>query len=333
MMSRLLVIISLSLVLLAEGRWPRSSTEARADVQTADVRVRNSCNFTLWIEARRNGQPLPGESTTRRSVGSGNFVEYSVSKKGLDATRFWAKYGCDKDGKNCQIGDQVPYYPGNECPEGGCNAPVDSLFEASFGCHPGQQCDHNMTPLTWFDTSQVDGFSIPYKLHLRGDTAGCDCHPNCNIDATHLNLTRCPSNEDLSVNGQYPKDANGKDLTSVDLRVYNRNKTAVLGCLSPCKKLNWERHLDEGTKPTLYYCCPTPNPSDCKQDQGCITPDECREGPIEDTKWVTSMHQMAPGIYSYSYDDFVGLHTCPAEDVVYEMEFCPPGSAPYPLRV
>lgn len=36
---------------------------------------------------------------------------------------------------------------------------------------------------------------------------------------------------------------------------------------------------------------------------------------------------------SYAYDDLVGLHTCPAGTVIYEVEFSPPGSPAYPHRL
>jgi len=180
----------------------------------------------------------------------------------------------------------------------------------------------------------VDGFTIPYKVLVKGDTSGCDCAgKNCTLDASHLDLAQCPTAEDLSVHNQYPTDSNGKQLREVDLRVRSPDGSAVVGCISPCKKLNWVQGQGEGSKPTLYFCCPTPNPSNCQESAGCITAEGCRTGPVEQTQWVAAIHRMAPGIYSYAYDDGVGLHTCPAEKVQFEVIFCPDGSATYPLPV
>jgi len=304
--------------------------------QTADLRLRNNCNFTLWMEARGAGIGglIPGETGTVSRVEPGKYRDYVIPSRGLASTRFWAKYGCDDQGRNCVIGDQMPYYPGGGCPTGGCTPPVDSLFEATWG-HEGDT--------TWFDTSQVDGFTLPYKLNLWGQTEKCDCDgqgrcPNITvIDATHLNQAGCPTNESLSMNGLYPSVSVGNkvhSLNNVDLRLIDVTGKHVIGCMSPCKKLNYGQPFgygqNEGRAPTLYMCCPTPNPSNCQISNGCIMPEPCRQGPVEQTQYVKAIHRMAPGIYAYSYDDLVGLHACPARTVIYEMTFCPVGSAPYP---
>jgi len=274
---------------------------------------------------------LPGQTSSMVSAPVGASVDYNIPAGGLVGTRFWAKYGCNAQGRNCAIGDQVPYDDGT-CPPTGCTAPIDSLFEATWGCHPGSTCNNNLTPVTWYDTSQVDGFTLPYQVVVKGDTSGCDCAgKNCTLDASKLDLMFCPKTENLSVNGQFPADSGGHSLTSVDLRVLSADGKYVVGCISPCKKLNWMWHQNEGSKPTLFYCCPTPSPNNCDQNAGCITADACRNGPVEQSQWVSAIHRMAPGIYSYAYDDGVGLHTCPAEKVMFEMTFCPPGSATYPL--
>jgi len=310
--------------------------------QNADLRIINSCKTTLWLEARygNQGAPLPGQSTTAVQALPGSYVDYTVPDTGLSGSRFWAKYGCDTNGKNCLIGDQMQYWPNppGGCPSGGCTPPVDSLFEATWGCRPGSSCN-SQNPTTWFDTSQVDGWTIPYKLTPVGDTSGCDCvGSSCGfkgVDASTLDLKNCPSGEDLTANGAYPYvNAAGKNtsLSSVDLRIINNGQ--VLGCMSPCKRLNWGvpygLQQDEGSGSAMWMCCPTPTPNDCSPSKGCITPQACRTGPIENTQFVAAVHRMAPGVYSYSYDDGVGLHACPAGVTKYTMEFCPVGSAAYP---
>jgi hypothetical protein len=298
------------------------------------LRLKNSCNFTLWMEGRASSGIVAGQTTTPIRVEPGQYNDYFIPSTGLASTRFWAKYGCDDTGRNCLIGDQMQYYPDGGCPTNGCTPPVDSLFEATWGATGGT---------TWFDTSQVDGYTLPYKVSLIGQYDQCDCSGNVcpgirTIDATHLNLSRCPSTENLSMNGLYPSVTSGANvyqLTAVDLRLWDSAHHNVLACMSPCKKLNYGQPTgygqNEGVAPTLYMCCPTPNAGNCQISQGCVTPAECRAGPIATTQYVEGIHSMAPGIYAYSYDDLNGLHACPARTVIYEMEFCPAGSAPYPL--
>ena len=104
----------------------------------------------------------------------------------FNINRFWVKYGCDSKGANCLIGDSVAnfnLYPQTGCPASGtplclfinnniilfthtcegCMAPVDSLFEATWGCKTGSSC----AP-TYFDTSQVDGYTLPYRVLITG---------------------------------------------------------------------------------------------------------------------------------------------------------------------
>jgi len=321
---------------------PTPSPYPQFPTQTADLRIINNCKTQLWFEARYGGAGalLPGQSATSIQALPGSYVDYVIPDTGLSGTRFWAKYGCDNYGKNCLIGDQMQYYPNppGGCPPGGCTPPVDSLFEATWGCRPGSSCNAQ-NPTTWFDTSQVDGWTIPYKLTPVGDTSGCDCiGSQCGfkgVDASTLDVAKCPSGEDLTANGNYSTvNVQGKtvSLKSVDLRIINNGQ--ILGCMSPCKRLNWGAPFglqqDEGSGSPLWMCCPTPTPQNCSPANGCVSPTACRAGPIENTQFVAAVHSMAPGVYSYSYDDGVGLHACPAGVTKYTMEFCPSGSAAYP---
>lgn len=325
---------------------PTPSPSSNFPTQTADLRIINNCKSTLWIEGRYGnaGGPIPGQSNTATRTLPGSYVDYVIPDTGLGGTRFWAKYGCDSNGRNCEIGDQMQYWPNppGGCPTNGCTPPVDSLFEATWGCRPGTSCN-NANPTTWFDTSQVDGWTIPYKLTPLGDTSKCDClGSNCGfkgVDASTLDLARCPSGEDLTGWGNWSSvNANGKSvsLRSIDLRIIDA-QNRVVGCMSPCKKLNWSPPYglgqSENQGSAMWMCCPTPNPSNCSPANGCILPNVCRAGPIEGTQFVKAVHDMAPGVYAYSYDDGVGLHACPAGVVKYTMEFCPSGSAQYPLQL
>eukprot|EP01117_Protostelium_nocturnum_P014377 TRINITY_DN5470_c0_g2_i1.p1 TRINITY_DN5470_c0_g2~~TRINITY_DN5470_c0_g2_i1.p1 ORF type:complete len:495 (-),score=145.95 TRINITY_DN5470_c0_g2_i1:142-1626(-) len=306
--------------------------------QSADLRLINNCKFPLWFEGRYGGQgaPIPGYPV-HTLANPGGFVDYTIPATGLPGTRFWAKYGCDSNGRNCILGEQMQYYPEGGCPKDGCTAPIDSLFEATWGCKPGASC-YAQQPTTWFDTSQVDGYTIPYKVDVNGNNDECDCNlGGCGlkvIDATRLSLKECPTGEDLSRNGSAPTQSsdNGvvRNLRSVDLRLIDSSSNSIIGCFSPCKKLNWQWGLPEDINPTMYYCCPTPEPQNCKTEKGCITPLVCKHGGVEATQYVNRIHDMAPGIYTYAYDDGIGLHACPAGTVTYTMTFCPVGSDVYP---
>jgi len=300
-----------------------------------DLTINNTCNFGLWIEARASGGlPLPG-NTIITYVAPKKSFSFDIPDNGCPSTRFWAKYGCNSKGSNCLIGDQMvnhDLYPNTGgCPFGGCDPPVDSLFEATWGCQKSSGCPPN-TAITWFDTSQVDGWTIPYRVLLHGNTQ-CDCNgAGCTnlkvIDATKLGLQDCPTGEDMSYNGKFPQ------YNHVDLRIIKNN--TFVACNSPCKKftnavVQGGLGLFEGSIPAEYYCCPTPDPNNCSPDRGCITPQVCRSGPVPNTQYVKNVHKNTNGlIYAYSYDDLVGLHTCPAAGVTYTMEFCPPGSPQYP---
>jgi len=296
-----------------------------------DFFVKNSCPYGLWSEGRGAGNGrLPGESTYIKYVPSGQTVSYTIPSEGLAATRFWVKYGCDSKGANCIMGDSVAnldIYPTTGCPpNGGCTSPVDSLFEATWGCKTGGNC-----PPTYFDTSQVDGYTLPYKLHISGNTQ-CDCTGSgCAtltlIDGSQLDVRKCPTGEDLSSNGAYSQYKNQ------DLRVIKNGQ--IVGCRSPCKQMNLPpilsgNGLPDGSPQAIYYCCPTPNPSNCQISQGCILPTQCHAGPVANTQYVNLIHQVTTGVYAYSYDDGVGEHVCPSSGVQYTMEYCPPGAASYP---
>ena len=322
------------------GTNPTPPNPVPVNPSRSDVTVVNNCKVDLYVEARMDsdGRPLPGYASTRH-LPVGQRITYQVPDTGAVGTRFWAKYGCNTNGTNCLIGDSMQYWPNppGGCPPGGCQIPIDSLFEATFGCRSGTSC-HSTNPTTWFNLSQVDGWTIPYRLNLYGETAKCDCAMGkCTdlrqIDGSKLDLSKCPTNEDASA-GLYPT-FNGLSTTNLDLRVI-RNGT-IIGCMSPCKRLTYGApyayNIPEGDGPALYMCCPTPNPNDCKKSEGCILPTECSNGPIVDTKYVQAVHKMAPNIYAYSYDDGVGLHTCPAGSVQYEFEFCPSGSVTYPVKI
>ena len=312
------------------------------------LRIMSNCSFPIWIQQQygAHGLPIPGNRNALRLDQGGNET-YDIPDAGLAGSRFWGKTGCDETGYNCAMGDQVPNPHTGQCPPQGCTPPVDTLFEATWGCtlaDPGGCAVNPSAPstrlgrTTYFDTSQVDGYTLSYKLVFHGDTAHCDCDPKTGackgtkeVDAGGLDLGRCPTDDDLSGGGKYP------NWTETDLRLKDANGT-VRACMSPCKRLStgqpYGPGISESVDPALHMCCPTPVVgAGCTPAAGCMTPAACRSttdpASVTRTKYVHAIHDMAPGIYAYTYDDGDGLHGCPGS-VTYDLIFCPNGSPPGP---
>lgn len=268
--------------------------------------VRNNCNHTIWVAHSDNVKVAQNIKLDK----GGSFV-YNVPDGGIAATRFWPKTGCDGNGTNCTIGDSVA-----PCPAGGCQPPIESKFEATFAAKgsPDQ---------TWYNLSQVDGYTLPFKVVPVGTGAGSG---NCVVsDCSGLTLDKCPGAEDLG-NGVIGGYANQ------DLRVRD-NAGRVIGCMAPCKKWNypapWGLGRPENGDPGLHLCCPTPiDPASgqCTPQNGCMTSQSCSNTAdplsVEHTDYVRVMREMCPTAYSYAYDDAAGLHACP-NTTGFEVTFCP----------
>lgn len=271
------------------------------------LQVRNQCSHPIWVAHSAN---VPDAQNVKLYPGQAR--DYAIPDGGLNAVRVWPKVGCDDSGHNCKIGDsEAP------CPAGGCQPPVDSKFEASFA-PKGAQAQ------TWYNLSQVDGYTLPFKVVPRGVGAG---QGSCVVsDCSNLSLDACPGDENMSGGGKYPGYAHE------DLRIWD-GQGHIIGCLSPCKKWNypgpWGLGQPENADPGLHLCCPTPiDPASgqCTAANGCMTPEACSNGAdpvsVVHTQYVAKMHAMCPTAYSYSYDDAAGLHACPSE-TGFEVTFCP----------
>jgi len=253
-----------------------------------------------------------------------DYYDYPIPDSGLAATRFWPGYNCSSTGNDCYIG-QSGGPPPFTCPANiGCAPPVDSKFEATFGCSlDPSQCLTNPSgsgPLgnsDYWDTSMVDGYTLPYQVKLSGS---CPGGPTNNlIDCSKLTLGLCPRDIDLSDNNQFPWLADESLILN-----YPYTNTQV-GCYSPCSKLSmgqWQSIPNPPFTGTTYnpsdpeaeyYCCPTP-PIDVNQ---------CRSGPGGNNAYVNLIHDYCPQTYSYAYDDTTGNWQCPT-NVQYEVIFfCP----------
>ena len=270
------------------------------------LRIVNGCDTPLFIASFAGAVPFKADV----KLAGGASHDFDIPDEGLAATRFWPKWGCDASGAECKIGGSGG--PGQSCIAKGCAPPVDSKFEASFGCvlSDAAGCASNpsdptqkLGPVDWWDVSQVDGWTLPYKVEVHG---ACD-GPKL-IDCSSLSLSSCPKHEDLGSVGTH-------SLQVVD----PTDATQVVGCYSPCAKLtysNWDQGYSfTPEQPAAQdYCCPTPP----------ISAAECSKGPVIATEYVRAVHKLCPSVYAYAYDDGVGLAQCPG-GTKYEVTFYCPG--------
>jgi len=192
---------------------------------------------------------------------------------------------------------------------------VDSKFEASFG-HQGGDCLHDASKCDWWDTSGVDGFTLPYKVEI-SDHCKTGGFKGVDIDCSLLKLDECPHHENFDGVG------------TVDLAVAHPKNNVSVGCYSPCSRLtfsNWGNplgHHSPADSIASPYCCPTPP----------VSSSQCRAGPAETSQYTKLIHARCPHVYAYAYDDAVGLQVCPAETVYTWTLFCaedPPAPSPAP---
>jgi len=313
-LARLIIVIALLMTGHASLADKHKIKPHHASADTTNrLRITSDCDQPLWIfhTVGSGGGTLNAPAKVELKK-KGDHYDYAIPNKGLASTRFWPGAECDANGDNCKIGSSGG--PGLSCPDKGCAPPVDSKFEGTFGCLSSlsqSDCQTNpsapSTKLTrednW-DTSMVDGFTLPYKVTVAGSCPGGP--NNATIDCSDLKWSECPTAD--VINGT------ATDLTLKDL---GTGKETV-GCYSPCSKLtmnNW------GNSPTYtpdsteaaYYCC------------GGISSADCQAGPGASTQYVKNIHKYCPQTYAYAYDDGTGLFKCPAAaSTVYTVTFsCP----------
>ncbi|MCG8428077.1 MAG: hypothetical protein MI754_12035 [Chromatiales bacterium] len=289
------------------------TTAIAATDTTPRLRIENACTSPIWIfhTVGENGGTLTAPNPAKLAA-KGDFIEFNIPDKGLAGTRFWPGSGCDDNGANCKIGQSGG--PGLPCPAEGCAPPVDSKFEGTFGClpsvakndcqiNPASKDRHVLSRKDNWDTSMVDGFTLPYTVTVKGT---CPNGPKQNkIDCSGLSWSHCPQQEEI----------NGK---TVNLTLDYPHTTQTAGCYSPCSKLtmnNWKNSptYSPSSNQAKYYCC------------GGITPEACRQGVGASSQYVKNIHQYCPQTYAYAYDDGTGLFACPAEKTTkYVVTFgCP----------
>lgn len=289
-----------------------------AGEQPTRLRITSACDKEpMWIAHEAGSGVGPDAQNIKlMPLQSHDFTVYD----NLKATRYWPMFRCDESGGSCLLGGSGG--PGEVCDEKvGCAPAIDSKFEATFG-EVGKPCNTSFPPgeydgCDWLDVSFVDGFTVPFKLDINGECKArfANVTGHKTIDCSKISVNSCPVQEDM-----------GKAGSNVNLQAIHPTTGEVVGCYSPCSKLtfrNWNNEIAMHHTPqddvAKDYCCPTPPES----------PEACRAGPVKDTQFVQAVHHMCPGVYGYSYDDGVGLLTCPA-GTTYEMTFyCPQSAVPF----
>jgi len=174
-------------------------------------RVTNQCKEPIWIQQASAEEALiPGEATIMRLEPGGGYT-YSIPNRGLPSTRLIPKTGCDSSGNNCDVQSMPP------CPPGGCDHPIDTKFEASWGCLYAQQnkaaCattaqGDTATYQDWWDGSAVDGWTLPFSILVddgsrvdgwRSDVKAAGC--GSVVCAKLVAETLCPQDEFLVPEG------------------------------------------------------------------------------------------------------------------------------------
>jgi hypothetical protein len=274
------------------------------------LRITSQCAEPIWIAHSDN---VPSAQNVR--LVRGQSLDVPIPDGGLASARFWPKTGCDASGHACVTGD-TGEGGGKPCSPKGCAPPVDSKFEATFA-------PRGSAAGTWYNLSQVDGYTLPFKVMPRGK--GAENGSCVTSDCAGLSLDACPTSEDMSGGGRAP-------FGRQDLRVRDA-AGKVVACMAPCKKWNypapWGLGQPESADPGLHMCCPTPidpTKGNCSAATSCMTSQACSDPKdplsVVHTDYVSALRRMCPSAYSYAYDDQAGLHTCSSE-AAFEVVFCP----------
>jgi len=258
---------------------------ARADDRLV---VRNLCSFPVWIAQ----EGLPG---TKAVVKLAPKERKSLAVKIGDAvilpTTVWPKAGCDKAGENCTIGEKR-------------SASVNSALEATWCA--GEGCR------SYFSLELNGGYTLPVSVEPKAaENTVAGCSPAA---CPALTTKACPTREDLSTDGAFPK------LARQDLRMRDPKTKEAIGCFSPCGKLTAPTRVGGlGFKQTdreaEAYCC-----------TGAFAGSEaCRAGPVDKTKYAELVDKTCDGeADAWAYDKAHGTHTCTGPvRLVYTV--CPKG--------
>jgi len=256
--------------------------------QTQKLRFENQGTEDIYINWQSPQAIWP--QTLKIAAGTG--AEYTIPSGSLPATRFWPKWGCDSTGQNCIMGESGG--PNLPCPPSGCSPPIDSKFEATFGASDGND---------WYDASQVDGWTLPYRMTFKCGATGVDT----NLECTGLKASICPT-----------QDIDGAGYVSLIASNVDRGD-AYAGCYSPCGILTYSNW----SNPYGKYL-PTASPADKYCCAGAYQmPDQCKTGPDAAMEYTQIVHENC-NAYAWAYDDDVGLQACDTNTTQFTVQFFDP---------
>lgn len=267
----------------------------------------NSCNYPIWLKDHKQEAP-----TVNRKDPLYPNDKYTVEYgKSINSYMMWVAAGCNTDGANCKIGNG----PGR-----------DTLFEFTI---PGI-----------YDISAVDGYTFPMLVKVPLDRQRNACQ---NIDATGLDVTKCPEKDDLSWIGPsgIPFTTEGRDKDGNKIYIYDRTAFKPLITYDNNGMVNLHQvpgvpaqtlplRDNNGTGPIL--ACQSPRTVSLDQANPYVkdkNPDvaawyscsgmlaelahECGLGPNHTTNYYKTIRQAASRVYAFPYDDSlngVGNNQC-----------------------
>lgn len=344
-----------------------ASAQTTGNTQPTRWRITNECAYDIWIQQDYKSPTSADEIVVK--ISPSDSYDYGVPDEGLAATRFWAKASCNDSGWNCGIGESVgvpdSISGGNQTTQTAFDAPIDSKFEATWGClfddpakcttNPSDPSEKIGMTTSW-DASAVDGYTFAFDVFVKNDPLQSCQDQNSRNTVTEVvcggldpkvpvpgGTGQSCGFENLSSGGIF-STINSVDVTDVDLG-YNAfsDGTTRIGCYSPCEILTSGQWL--GLKdvlggltpesgPAQMYCCPTSTEE--PQPEWSVSAEQCSfTGKVIDgqsvpavapsTGYVNSVHEVC-NAYGYAYDDTIGLVNCGAS-VQYEMVFCPGGNS------
>ncbi len=260
--------------------------------QPTRLQVESKCKDPIWISLAQNLCDLNrGVNNTKLTKG-GSPLNLNIPAGGAGSLGFHARRDCLVNGNACASGQWTGQLPSGQCigdtvdgkqvvpscvwpnySDRHCQPPYSTYFEATYEPTTGTN------NLTNFDTSAVNGYDIPISVDVSNPGGKCK-DVSCDLD-----LSQCPQSENLTKyrapGSGLPTVVKGQDLTSVDLRVFDKydqnNKpvvgATVIGCMSPCQKLTaglpWGLDLSPSDPVAKWYCC-THMP-ECTSDGQCQT--------------------------------------------------------------
>lgn len=283
---------------------------------------KNSCSETVWVGSF-------GQSGTSAIEGggweikSGDTVSFPVARG--NSGRIWPRTGCNfqsdgtcKDGNCCKTGgcltaDGKTF--GLKCAQSGL--PPATLLEWTLDAPSGNG------PTDYYDSSMVDGWSVPLLMTAVAGTYNPEPDPGMNA-GYWCQADGCTSGE-LVCPDAYKVDGSPGS------------------CFSPCQAA-----INAGSPDATKLCCacsltdPITCPdAACAGGYGCTpyhTPsypanmvcdpwstDPSRAWNSTAIEYIDSVKKACPHVYSWQFDDAKATYNCRKTDglVNYQIEFCP----------